>query len=61
MDAESVAGHLVEPGSVFALLPGHRRVLFAAGMFADLFPPGGRRRGGGGGRAVFGARPRRPG
>ncbi len=38
LDAESVAGHLVEPGSVFALLAEHRRVLFPPEMFADLFP-----------------------
>jgi IS5 family transposase len=38
LDAESVAGHLVEPGSVFALLASHRRVLFPAEMFTDLFP-----------------------
>jgi len=37
-DAESVAGHLVEPGSVFRLLADQRRVLFPAGMFEDLFP-----------------------
>ena len=40
LDAESVAGHLVEPGSVFGLLAAHRRVLFPAEMFADLFPSG---------------------
>ena len=40
LDAESVAGHLVEPGSVFALLAAHRRVLFPTEMFADLFPSG---------------------
>ncbi len=40
LDAESVAGHLVEPGSVFALLAAHRRVLFTTAMFADLFPSG---------------------
>jgi IS5 family transposase len=40
LDAESVAGHLVEAGSVFALLAAHRRVLFPTGMFADLFPSG---------------------
>jgi hypothetical protein len=39
-DAESVAGHLVEAGSVFALLASHRRVLFPAAMFEDLFPSG---------------------
>ncbi len=40
LDAESVAGHLIEAGSVFALLAAHRRVLFPTGMFADLFPTG---------------------
>ncbi len=40
LDAESVAGHLVEPGSVFALLAEHRRVLFPIELFADLFPSG---------------------
>lgn len=40
LDAESVAGHLVEAGSVFALLAAHRRVLFPTVMFADLFPSG---------------------
>jgi hypothetical protein len=40
LDSESVAGHLVEPGSVFALLRDHRRVLFPESMFADLFPSG---------------------
>ncbi|MDQ3326888.1 MAG: IS1182 family transposase [Actinomycetota bacterium] len=40
LDAESVAGHLVEAGSVFALLAAHRRVLFPEVMFADLFPTG---------------------
>ena len=33
LDAESVAGHLVEAGSLFALLAAHRRVLFPAAMF----------------------------
>ena len=37
-DAESVAGHLVEPGSVFRLLADQRRVLFPPLMFEDLFP-----------------------
>ncbi len=32
LDAESVAGHLVEAGSVFALLAAHRRVLFPTEM-----------------------------
>lgn len=40
LDAASVAGHLVESGSVFALLAEHRRVLFPEVMFADLFPSG---------------------
>jgi IS5 family transposase len=40
LDADSVAGHLVEPGSLFALLRDHRRVLFPESMFADLFPSG---------------------
>jgi len=40
LDAESVAGHLVEPGSVFGLLAEHRRVLFPEAMFSDLFPSG---------------------
>jgi IS5 family transposase len=38
LDAESVAGHLVEAGSVFALLAAHRRVLFPTELFVDLFP-----------------------
>ena len=37
---ESVAGHLLEPGSVFALLAEHRARLFPAELFADLFPSG---------------------
>jgi len=40
LDAEAVAGHLVEAGSVFGLLAAHRRVLFPEAMFADLFPTG---------------------
>jgi IS5 family transposase len=40
LDAEAVAGHLVEAGSVFALLAEHRRALFPSVMFADLFPSG---------------------
>jgi DDE family transposase/transposase-like protein DUF772 len=40
LDVESVAGHLLKPGSVFAFLAEHRRVLFPDGMFADLFPSG---------------------
>ena len=38
LDVESVAGHLLEPGSVFALLAEHRDRLFPAALFADLFP-----------------------
>jgi hypothetical protein len=38
MDAESVSGHLLPSGSVFAFLAGHRRELFPDAMFADLFP-----------------------
>jgi IS5 family transposase len=40
LDVESVAGHLLRPGSVFAFLAGHRRELFADELFADLFPSG---------------------
>jgi IS5 family transposase len=40
LDAESVAGHLVEKSSVFGLLAEHRRVLFPEAMFEDLFPSG---------------------
>ena len=40
LDVESVAGHLLRPGSVFAFLAGHRGVLFPDEMFADLFPSG---------------------
>src|SRR3712207_7571986 len=38
MDAESVSGHLLPPGSVHAFLAEHRRELFPDAMFADLFP-----------------------
>src|SRR5215212_11129227 len=38
MDAESVSGHLLPSGSVFAFLAGHRQELFPDSMFADLFP-----------------------
>jgi hypothetical protein len=38
LDAESVVGHLIKPGSVFAFLAEHRKTLFPDGMFADLFP-----------------------
>lgn len=40
LDVESVAGHLLKPGSVFAFLAGHRRVLFPDELFEDLFPSG---------------------
>lgn len=38
LDVESVAGDLLEPGSVFALLAEHRGRLFPVELFADLFP-----------------------
>jgi IS5 family transposase len=38
LDVESVAGHLLRPGGVFAFLGEHRRELFPDEMFADLFP-----------------------
>jgi hypothetical protein len=41
LEVESVAGNLLEPGSVFALLAEHRDRLFPAELFADLFPWGG--------------------
>ena len=37
---ESVAGHLLKPGSVFAFLAEHRRQLFPDTLFEDLFPSG---------------------
>ncbi len=40
LDVESVAGHLLEAGSVFAFLAECRHRLFPAEMFADLFPSG---------------------
>ena len=40
LDVVSVAGHLLDPGSVFALLAEHRDRLFPSGLFADLFPSG---------------------
>jgi Transposase domain (DUF772) len=39
-DVESVAGHLLRPGSVFVFLAEHRRGLFPDELFADLFPSG---------------------
>src|SRR3954451_21935936 len=38
LDVESVAGHLLKPGSVFAFLAAHRREVVPDGMFTDLFP-----------------------
>src|SRR4051794_7095182 len=38
MDAESVSGHLLPSGSVYAFLAEHRRQLFPDALFADLFP-----------------------
>src|SRR3954466_11627422 len=38
LDAESVTGHLLKAGSVFAFLAAHRRELFPDELFADLFP-----------------------
>ena len=38
MDAESVPGRLLPPGSVYAFLAERRRELFPDAMFADLFP-----------------------
>jgi hypothetical protein len=40
LDVESVAGHLLKPGSVFGFLAEHRRELFPDEMFADLFRSG---------------------
>jgi Transposase domain (DUF772) len=40
LDAESVAGHLLKAGSVFAFLAAHRQELFPDEMFADLFRTG---------------------
>ena len=40
LDVESVAGHLLPAGSVFAFLAEHRLRLFPAEMFIDLFPSG---------------------
>ncbi len=40
LDAESVTGHLLPAGSVFAFLAAHRLALFPASMFTDLFPTG---------------------
>lgn len=40
LDVESLAGHLLTPGSVFAFLAGHRRQLFPDVLFEDLFRTG---------------------
>lgn len=40
LDVESVAGHLLRPGSVFAFVAGHRGELFPDELFTDLFPSG---------------------
>jgi DDE family transposase/transposase-like protein DUF772 len=40
LDVESVAGHLLKPGSVFLFLAEHRQELFPDELFADLFPSG---------------------
>ncbi len=40
LDVNSVVGHLLAEGSVFAFLAAHREQLFPAEMFADLFPSG---------------------
>ena len=37
---ESIAGHLLVPGSVFAFLAEHRHRLLPPAMFCDLFPCG---------------------
>lgn len=42
LDVESVAGHLLPAGGVFAFLSGHRHELFGEELFADLFKAGGR-------------------
>lgn len=40
MDVESLAGHLLPEGGVFAFLAAHRHDLFADELFSDLFAPG---------------------
>jgi hypothetical protein len=40
LDAAALVGHLVPAGSVFAFLAAHRREVFTAELFADLFPAG---------------------
>ena len=38
LDVESVAGHLLRPGGVFAFLAEHRTRLFPPELFSDLVP-----------------------
>lgn len=38
LDVQSLAGHLLAPGTVFAFLAEHRGELFPDGLFEDLFP-----------------------
>jgi IS5 family transposase len=38
LDVESLAGHLIRPGSVFGFLAAHRSRLFPPELFSDLFP-----------------------
>ena len=40
LDVESVAGHLLPGGGIFAFLAAHRRELFPDELFADLFATG---------------------
>jgi hypothetical protein len=40
LDVESVAGHLLPEGGVFAFLAAHRHDLFPEELFSDLFPSG---------------------
>jgi hypothetical protein len=40
LDVESVAGHLLPAGGVFACLAAHRRELFPDELFCDLFSSG---------------------
>ena len=40
LDVESVVGHLLKPGSVFAFLAAHRGERFPDELFADLYPSG---------------------
>ena len=40
LDVESLAGHLLPAGSMFAFLAEHRGRLFPAELFTDLFPSG---------------------